>query len=331
MTAKPVETPEVVFPLRRDRNGWRAVYKLGNERGNCPFECRFCGVGTSPSVTSEEDISLFDVLHAQHLAVIDGPYHAVIFNRGNVTDTGSFSAQTLDHILSIFASDSRVSYVSLNSRERTATEEVLEALSARHLPFPIHFVFGQESFAESAPVILGKHNCGEMARFIAKLKRYNAGFESAVGRRRYVFGLDVNLLFLPELYLSPGETRNGNMAGIAAGISNDLRQVLTLSDPLVPMEVNIHPYYEVEPLPYERADLSVLLRILPSLDRIIEGHNKSRHTRPIHLFVGVVFVTNEGTHCPNSVLASRISTLAATFDRFNTKGYSYPLVSERTV
>jgi hypothetical protein len=320
MSAKRVRPPEVAFPLRRDRNGWRAVYKLGNERGDCPFQCTFCGVGRSPRVTSDENIALFDVLHSRHLAAIDGPYHAMIFNRGNVTDGGAFSSRTLDHVLNTFSRDSRVSYVSLNSRERTATPDVLDALSSRNLPYPIHFVLGQESFARSAPLILGKHNCGEMARFVAKLKRYNANFDPLAEHERYVFGLDVNLLFLPELYLGPGEARNGNMAGIAAGITRDLRQLLTLSDPLVPMEVNIHPYYEVESLPYQKADLSVLLRILPSLKRMIEDHNQSCHTCRTHLFVGIVFVTNEGVLRPNPDLASRISRLEAAFERFNTTG-----------
>jgi hypothetical protein len=159
-----------------------------------------------------------------------------------------------------------------------------------------------------------------MARFVAKLRRYNANFEPRGERKRYVFGLDVNLLFLPELYLAPGEARHGNVARIAAGIANDLRQLLTLSDPLVPMEVNIHPYYEVESLPYEKADLSVLLRILPSLERLIQDHNLSRDVWPTHLFVGVVFVKNHGLSHPDSDPAARISELEAAFETFNTTG-----------
>lgn len=104
MNNEKLSTPEAVFPLR----GYRPVYKLGNEGGNCSFGCKFCGVGRSTRVISAENIARFDALHANYLTDIDGPFHPAIFNRGNVTDPKAFSWATLDHIFQAFQEDERV-------------------------------------------------------------------------------------------------------------------------------------------------------------------------------------------------------------------------------
>lgn len=316
---EPRSTPEVVFPLRVDWNGYRPVYKLGNEGGNCSFGCKFCGVGRSPRVDSAANISLFDNLHATYLREIAGLYHPAIFNRGNVTDPKAFSPATLDHILNAFANDGRVTYVSLNSREITATTAVLDRLAGPGLPFPIHFIFGQESFSESASRILGKKNRGEMERFVWKLKRYNQEHLPRDVTKRYIFGLDVNLVFLPELYLEAGESRSGHEAKIAGGLADDLRQLLARADPLVPIEVNIHPYYEVPSLPYQRADLFMLLRMMPELQCIIEQHNARSGGAEAHLFLGVVFVRN-GFGALNRDGRESLLELQAAIDSFNRTG-----------
>jgi len=321
METKPSRTPEVVFPLRVDRNGYRPVYKLGNEGGNCSFGCKFCGVGKSPRVTSAQNIALFDSLHAKYLPEIDGPYHPAIFNRGNVTDPKAFSPATLNHILGVFEQDSRVSFASLNSREVTATGEVLDGFAARRFPFPIHFIFGQESFNASASRVLGKNNQGEMERFIQKLKRYNQQHEPLADGKRYVFGLDVNLVFLPELYLEAGEPRAGREAKIAEGLANDLRELLRRTDPLVPVEVNIHPYYEVESLPYEKADLFQLLRMLPTLQPILEEQNRRPGVCRTHLFVGAVLLIASNSGKCSAAQERRIRALETSIDEFNRTGH----------
>lgn len=314
------KTPEVVFPLRIDRNGYRPVYKLGNEGGNCSFGCKFCGVGKSPRVTSAQNIALFDSLHAKYLPEIAGPYHPAIFNRGNVTDPQAFSPTTLDHVLGALERDGRVGYISLNSREPTATSEVLDGLAARRLPFPIHFIFGQESFNRSTRRVLGKNNEGEMERFVEKLKHYNRQHESPVGGKRYLFGLDVNLVFLPELYLKAGERRQGREAQIAQGLADDLRELLRRTDPLVPVEVNIHPYYEVGSLPYERADVLMLRRMLPSLQRIIEEDQQRFGLHQPHLFVGIVFIPPVQESEPSITHGMQVVEFQATIDEFNRTG-----------
>ncbi len=321
METRPSRTPEVVFPLRVDRNGYRPVYKLGNEGGNCSFGCKFCGVGKAPRVTSAQNIALFDLLHARYLPEIAGPYHPAIFNRGNVTDPKAFSPATLNHILGVFEKDARVQYVSLNSREVTATAEVLDALAVRRLPFPVHFIFGQESFNASALRVLGKNNQGEMERFVEKLKRYNQQHESGDGGKRYLFGLDVNLVFLPEVYLEAGESRNGCESKIAQGLADDLRKLLGHTDPLVPVQVNIHPYYEVESLPYKRADLFMLLRILPTLRQIVEEHNRKLGVWQTHLFVGVVLLSSGADRKADLEQANRVLLLQTAIDRFNRTGW----------
>ena len=313
-------SPNFQFPLRVDRNGCRSVYKLGNERGDCQFECRFCGVGRSPRMSSAANIALFDALHSKHLAELAGPYHPAIFNRGNVTDPEAFSLDTLNHILEVFEQDGRVSYLSLNSRESTAATEVLDRLAARNLPFPIHFIFGQESFSQSAPRILGKSNRGEMERFVRKLKRYNMGRRLGGDRKAYVFGLDVNLVFLPELYLEAGESREGRETRIAEGLANDLREVLRRADPVVPVEINLHPYYEVASLPYRQADVCQLLRILPPLQVIVDEHNRKPGMYPTHLFVGVVFFEDGGEQPSDSDRAGKLHWLQQAIDEFNRTG-----------
>ena len=315
MTTHRASTPEVVFPLRRDRAGWRAVYKLGNERGRCPFQCKFCGVGNSPRVTSAENMALFDALHARHLATLDGPYHAAIFNRGNVTDRGAFSQATLDHVLETFVRDPRVTCLSLNSREVTATADVLDELAARQLPCPLHFIFGQESFTRNAQLILGKNNQGELERFIEKLQPYNTACPPTPERKKHVFGLDVNLVFLPELYLDLGESRHGHEEKIAAGFAAEVRQLLALAHPLVPIHINLHPFYPVASLPYEPADLFMLVRMLPVLQQLVDTHNRRSKANPTQLFVGVVFATQ-----PDTATAPRLVRLQALLDEFNRTG-----------
>lgn len=316
---EPRSTPEVVFPLRVDWNGYRPVYKLGNEGGNCSFRCKFCGVGRSPRVTSASNIALFDELHFKYMHEISGLYHAAVFNRGNVTDPKAFSAATLDHVLNVFTNDRRVTYVSLNSRESTATDAVMERLVARNMPFPIHFIFGQESFSESAPRIIGKRNRGEMERFLTKIRRYNQQDGPRDAEKRYLFGLDVNLVFLPELYLGARESRSGHEAKIADGLADDLRQLLDRADPLVPMEVNIHPYYEVPSLPYHKADLLMLMRIMSDLQCMIEQHNARSGGREVHVFVGVVFVPN-AIEAVNPDERERFLELQSAIDSFNRTG-----------
>ena len=320
MKSKRRSTPEVVFPLRVDRNGYRPVYKLGNEGGNCSFGCKFCGVGKSVKITSAENIATFDALHAKYLTEIKGPYHPAIFNRGNVTDSKSLSLATLDHILGVFERDKRVTYLSLNSRESTATTEVLGRLVDRNLPFPIHFIYGQESFSESAQRILGKNNRGEMEQFMQKLKCRNQAYQPHDGGKRYQFGLDVNLVFLPELYLQAGESRKNNETRIAEGLADDLRRLLVRTDPLVPVEVNIHPYYEVAALPYEKADLLQLLRILPTLQRIVEEYNRKPHMYRTHLFLGVVFVVEGANEVSDSRQTKKLFQLQQAIDAFNRTG-----------
>lgn len=306
------------FPLRRDRHGYRPVYKLGNERGPCPYACTFCGVGKSEKVSAEWNIRRFDAKHAEYLVGIDGPYHPAIFNRGNVTLETDFSRRTLDHILNVFSSDSRVQYVSLNSREPAATPEVLDRLAEANRPFPIHFILGMESFSPRTPEVLGKSNKGEMQRFVAKLKPYNIGNGTSNQSKPYVFGLDVNLVFLPELYLDAGESRAGKEQRIGKGLAEDLRTLLSHTDPAVPCEINIHPFYAVESLPYESADLFMLLRILPMLQGIVEEHNRQPGVYRMHLFVGVVLLPQQPGSLPGK--GNFAATVQAAIDVFNRTG-----------
>jgi len=304
------------FSLRKDRNGWRPVFFLGNERGSCPFNCTFCVVGKSAAVSSEENIRKFDKQYARYLKAINGPYHPVVYNKGNVTNPEEFSRTTLDYLLAVFSRDEGVAFVSLNSREKTATSEVLDYLNEKNLPYPIHFIVGIESFSKKTPAVLGKNTVGELDRFVEKLKAYNRTSPS----RKYAFGLDVNLLFLPELYLDDADERERNYAKIKAGIEYDVREVLRRSNPSVPIEINLHPFYRVETLPFQDADLGGFMKILPSLQKEVERHNAD-HGTATRLFVGV-----EGRGYENTQQARQVQRWKPFIDEFNSTtriGWSY--------
>lgn len=298
------------FSLRKDQNGWRPVFFLGNEQGNCPFNCRFCVVGKSAKVSSEENISRFDKQYASYLKAVNGPYHPVVYNKGNATNPAEFSRTTLDHVLTAFSNDKRVAFVSLNSREKAATTEMLDNLNEKNLPYPIHFIVGIESFSKKTPVILGKNTVGELDRFVEKLKPYNRPSPS----RKYTFGLDVNLLFLPQFYLDDEDETEGNYAKIKAGIEYDVREVLRRSNPSVPIEINLHPFYRVETLSFQDADLGAFMKILPNLQKEVEHHN-AEHGTATHLFVGV-----EGSGYENKRQARQVQIWKPFIDEFNSTG-----------
>ena len=306
---------EEFFSIRRDQNGLRPVYNLGNELGDCPQNCAFCGVGKSPQVTSEENIENFERIYADFRKIIQGPYHPVVYNQGNCTNPKEFSWKTLNHILKRFHGDPNVVYLSINSRESYATVTVLERLAVLRLSYPVHFVFGIESFSPRTYELLGKNTVAEMERFNAKLRSVNSRYASAQPLRGYTFGLDVNLVFLPELYLKPGESKTGNEATIQSSWVGEFRCLLATIDPIVPTEINLHPYYSVAAIPYEDADLSLFMQTLPELQRVLEVQVSNSCARPPHIFVGV-----EGTGYESSNYRRMLGRWGPTITEFNHTG-----------
>lgn len=288
---------------------------LGNTLGQCPYNCNFCGVKTSNKVTLGEAIDKFDKLFLKCRKEFCEPYHPVIYNQGNVTNSEEFPQQLLDYILDNFNKEEQVLYVSLNSREKYATSELLNHLANKCLSYPIHFIFGVESFSKRTSSILGKHTSEELNKFIEKLQKFNEKFKRSGKKRDYVFGLDVNLLFLPELYLDEGETRGENFDRIRDGLEKDLLQLLKLVKPSVPVEINIHPYYHVDTLPYDDSELNELMRILPRLQNLIIQHNSIPGNYQTHLFIGV-----EGKGYLSNNQESQIQKGRPYIDDFNQTG-----------
>jgi hypothetical protein len=248
------------------------------------------------------------------LRLTDGHYHPLIYNQGNVANKEEFSEASLLHILKAFDKDPRVSFVSLNSRQCYATKEFLEFLHNLELSFPIHFIFGQESFSSRAIDLFGKNTQGELKRFIDVLKAFNRRKHDhlSVG---YEFGLDVNLVFLPEMYLPQGATRDGNEALIAEGLRWELAQLLSRIDPLVPVETNLHPYYRVAALPYQNMDLDCFMRELPELQRMVDKHNRMKPRCRTHLFVGV-----EGSGYEKGAYRDQLARWKNLIEEFNATG-----------
>lgn len=305
------------FSIRSDHNGLRVVYNLGNELGDCPFGCTFCSVGQSPQVTTAWNLEEFERQHEQYTKIVDGIYHPLIYNQGNVTNPPEFSRSTLLHILQVFARDSRVAFVSLNSRACHATRRLLEQILALELPYPVHFIFGVESTSPRAAAIFGKDTSGELGKFFEKLAPYNDPDRYRQPPLGYNFGLDLNLVFLPELYLELGEPRPGNEQKVVHGMHQELLRLLAALDSRVPAEINLHPYHRVEALKYGDLDLALFIEQLPAFQTAVDEHNRSHSGRPTHLFVGV-----EGSGFDSVTQRELVAEWKSKIDRFN-RGDSY--------
>ncbi|MGD0498153.1 MAG: hypothetical protein ABSC23_06930 [Bryobacteraceae bacterium] len=299
-----------------DRAGLRLVFPLGNLLQSCPYNCRFCGVKTTLQTSADEARRRFDELWAAYRQLGGGPFHPVIYNGGNVTNPREFSSELLLHVLETFRGERDIQYLSLNSREADASPEVLDRLASLYLPYPMHFIFGVESFSARAAQLLGKDTRGELHRFIAKLKPRNLGQRKLrPAPKSYLFGLDVNLVFLPELYLEDGHLRQGHASEIERGIVRDLEHLLAAADPDVPIQVNLHPFYWVPALPFADSSLAQLIGILPALQALVERHNVPGNRAPSHLFVGV-----EGTGYGGDDWRRQIDAWGTLIDEFNRTG-----------
>ena len=314
MTKLPQE--DAPFTLRRDAHGIRVVFQFGNEAGDCRYHCRFCTSRNTPRVTPQENMNEFDRQLAAWRALPRGRRHPVIYNEGNCTDEEMFSRQTLRHVLAAFQNDANVAFLSINSRENEATDELLQDLVAMRLTYPVHFILGVESFSKELPQVLGKDTTGEMERFVRKLKGHNDAYCQGFSRTpAYRFGLDVNLVFLPDLYLGLGQSRRGSEAAIMSGIKSDVRGVLDRLDPSVPTEINIHPYTRTPTIECDDAELGLLMEVLPELQKMIEEHRRTWSGRPTHMFIGI-----EGKGYGSAAWARSITRWISTIDAFNATG-----------
>lgn len=266
------------FRVRRDRIGYRPVFALGNTLGRCPMACTFCSVQARSRTSPNEARVRFEAQLCAYLPYLDGPYHPLIYNQGNVTNPAEFPHELLDHVLERFRSDTRVRFVSVNSRERFATPDLLRWMADKCLPFPVHFIFGQESFSLRTGDVLEKHVDGELGRFRDKLLPFNT--------KEPTFGLDVSLLYLPELHLRPGETRSDQPDAGIVGLERDLRTLLLEVLPDIPLEVNIHPFTRVAGLPWDDVDLARLVGALPRLQKVVNEHGLCPRASTANLFLG---------------------------------------------
>lgn len=272
------------FSLRRDRLGLRPVFTLGNLSGCCPFDCTFCDVKATKVTTLDEARKGFWEQWSHYQPQLSGAYHPLIYNGGNVTNPAEFSPALLREILEFFRGDERVQYVSVNSREVYATRTLLDGLSGWRLPFPIHFIFGLETSAEEAKRLLGKRGRGEFRRFVRKLARFNSRGSSTTA---YTFGLDVNLLFLPELCIRESQMGVGKALSGSVGLAQDVENVLRMTEYGPPIQINIHPYCEIDELPLPNAKVVDLMAALPKLQMMLDNHNRGRPILPVYLFVGI--------------------------------------------
>ena len=298
------------FPIRKDLYGLRYVFFLGNEGGDCKYCCTFCEIGKSNKVSSEYNITLFENLHKDYFEQTNGKInHPLIYNRGNVTDEKAFSRRTLKHILERFIHSSNITHLSINSREREVTEEFIEFILQMTLPYPIHFILGQESFSDKTYQIIGKNSQGEYERLVKKLIRFNQkGFYP--DNKSYNFGIDCNLLFLPELYIGESE-RLPNKKEIENGFVNDIEKALEFSSENLPMTLNLHPYYKVRSLPYDNADIEQFIEILPNITELVKTYNTTAK------FKTSIFIGFRGLKTGNEQIDKQMDKWNKYFDNFN--------------
>ena len=272
------------FPIRKDQYGYRYVFFLGNEGGNCKYQCRFCEIGKSNAVDSAYNIMLFDHLYNDYKMNLQGHItHPLLYNRGNISDEKAFSLKTLTYILNKFNSDKNIHHISLNSREKEIDTTFINYLLEANLSFPIHFILGQESFSSKIVNIIGKNTIGEFEKLVEKISPYNK--EYYIPRfKKYNFGVDINLLFLPELYIG-NVNRWKYKDEVSIGLMKDINYALNYSTDSFPLVININPYYKVSTLPYENADIELLISLLPSISELVHGINKKR-TYKISIFIG---------------------------------------------
>jgi hypothetical protein len=320
MTNKTLKVKQdtVKFPIREDANGARAVFLIGNERdGGCVYVCKGCNVRDFPGNTPEENKDRFLSQFESIKNDLGGRrYHALIYNEGNATHSQEMTPETLDLLLNTFDADKLIDYVSINSREELATKNVLDSLAARNTHYPLHFILGQESFSPRVSEIFGNKSSRSLEKFVTKIAPYNQQ-HSNTETKGYVFGLDANLLFLPEFYLEAGEKRKGNETKIITGIKNDLRKVLDQTGKGVPIEINIHCYSQWGSVPYASADFSTLLDVVPDLQAMVEQDNQAKGECGTHIFLGQFYAERTPQGYVNE-RAVRMNELIADFNKTGT-------------
>ncbi len=300
------------FPIRKDLYGLRYVFFLGNEGGNCKYQCTFCEIGKSNAVSSEYNIILFDNLFEDYLEkIVDKKNHPLIYNRGNITDERAFSSKTLTHLLTKFNNNQSITHLSLNSREKEVSSKFIEFVLEMDLSYPIHFILGQESFSSRTHQIIGKNSRGEYLRLNKKISQFNLK-SYLTGNKNYNFGIDINLLFLPELYIGETDRKEYNEE-IDEGLIDDIEKALNNSTKEIPLTINIHPYYKVKTLPYENADIEQLIDLLPQIKYLVSKHNSDR----IHKTS--VFIGFRGIKTGHKITDLQIDNWSKVFNSFNEK------------
>jgi len=298
------------FPIRKDLYGLRYVFFLGNEGGDCKYRCTFCEIGKSNKVSNEYNITLFENLYKDYSEQTKGEInHPLIYNRGNVTDEKAFSRRTLKHVLEKFNNNSKITNLSINSREKEVTNEFIDFIMQMNLSYPVHFILGQESFSDKTYQIIGKNSQGEYERLVNKLISFNQkGFYP--DNKTYNFGIDCNLLFLPELYIGASE-RLLSKKEIENGFVNDIKKALEISSENVPLTLNLHPYYKVKSLPYENADIEHFIEILPNITELVKTYNNAAK------FKTSIFIGFRGLKTGNEKIDRQINAWNKYFDNFN--------------
>lgn len=265
------------FKPRQDQDGTRLIISLSNEKG-CPHKCRGCGVHKDVRIVSRQTNRRTISEEITRLAkATTAPYHIIVYNSGNVASPEELSRENLNYLLELLDKlDPKPTMVSLNTRGLYITDELLDNISALNLSYRVNFNFGVETLTRRGMKIYGKPGIDEeLHQAFTILRDYNQTHTKQ-------FGLMINFVYLPEVYLEEDQPREGFVQEISSFVEDYV-------DKGVPIRINLHPFYQVDGLAYRDSSLDDLMKTIPEIQRILDSKNEAvaEQAMRVSLFIGV--------------------------------------------
>jgi radical SAM superfamily enzyme YgiQ (UPF0313 family) len=277
---------------RIDGDGYREVITIGNESPDgCPFKCRVCGVHNDAMIVSDEqnkeiifkEISMLNSKIQNNIKEYEQKkYHLLVYNFGNITNIKELSLSNFHHLLhEIEMLIIKPTYLSINTRGKFVTNELLNYIKNKALSYNVSFIFGVESLTQKGSRLYGKTDIiNEFNTMFNLINNFNINKEAE-------FGLNVGFVFLPEFY-SDDRT---NIKMIKDGFSAELRNFITkYVGKNVPVKISIHPFYVVKNCSFKSSAnfINILIEEVKKVCENLFILNKSlpKHLQS-HIFIGL--------------------------------------------
>jgi len=288
----PLTSKNTFDTNRIDADGFREVVLIGNESPiGCPFKCKACGVfADAELVTSNmnkkiitKEISILNNKIQSNLAEYKKTnFHLLVYNFGNITNIDELSIENLGFLLhEIGRLPCLPKYISINSRGRFLTKDLLIYIKSLHLKYDVNFIIGIESLSEKGAMIYGKKNIKKEFQVMYDLvSSFNLANETN-------FGFDTSFVFLPEFY----DKNRTDKLGIKNGFENDLMSFIKLYvGKNVPIKISIHPYFKTQNYPYDSTYnfFEIIIDVICNIKKILINLNKGVHNSLQNtIFIGI--------------------------------------------